>query len=229
MELSEIYNRQNLNISLEVFPPENGDIFSLFEKLRILKKSECCFAVLNCDIQNASSLLSLEVLKLLLNLEYCAVARICPKNFTKEVLEHFLIQIENMGIENIIVDYSQDLGIDFVDIAEVIDFIYQKTTLAIGMAIYCEQFRQISEKNINGVKALFLESSGVNDYTICKNLIKTNKLSIPVILQLSEDEFVDYHDTLENLSGVHVLVNDKFGEVSEIMAKMNERNKLWKV
>lgn len=172
MELREIYHNQNYGskispkISFEVFPPKDGNISKLFEELRILKKYNPVLVSLTYGANGGARVFSLEILRMILDLELNVMPHFTCVGATKELIEHYITQIENMGIENILALRGDGVGVgvgvndvatnslktsrgsdnsvinicsgDFLYANELVEFIQQKSTLSIGVAGYPE-------------------------------------------------------------------------------------------
>lgn len=165
MELREIYNSSNFGsektpkISFEVFPPKDGNISKLFEELRILKKYNPVLVSLTYGANGGARVFSLEILRMILDLELNVMPHFTCVGATKELIEHYIMQIENMGIENILALRGDGVNIatngfgtlkgagnqegnlfggDFSYANQLVEFIQQKSTLSIGVAGYPE-------------------------------------------------------------------------------------------
>lgn len=177
MELMEIYQQKdsrflkNPTISFEVFPPKNGDFSNLFENVRELKKYNPALISLTYGAGGSTRDFSLEILRAFLDLELNVMPHFTCIGTTKELIEHYIIQIENMGIENILAlrgDITEDSKIfDFNYANELVEFIHQKTTLSIGVAGYPEghiesptiehDIENLSKKIEAGASAIFTQ------------------------------------------------------------------------
>lgn len=151
MELQEIYqgqgfqnNSSSVKVSFEVFPPKDGNISRLFDELRILKKYNPQLVSLTYGANGGVRDFSLELLRTILDLELNVMPHFTCICTSKEIIEHYITQIENMGIENILalrgdkIESSEFCTVDFRFANELVDFIHQKTTLSIGVAGYPE-------------------------------------------------------------------------------------------
>ncbi len=151
MELNEIYQNQDfqangsaVKVSFEVFPPKDGNISKLFDELRILKKYNPQLVSLTYGANGGTRDFSLELLRTILDLELNVMPHFTCMCSSKEIIEHYITQIENMGIENILalrgdkIDGDELCTVDFRYANELVDFIHQKTTLSIGVAGYPE-------------------------------------------------------------------------------------------
>lgn len=123
MELREIYHNQNYGskispkISFEVFPPKDGNISKLFEELRILKKYNPVLVSLTYGANGGARVFSLEILRMILDLELNVMPHFTCVGATKELIEHYITQIENMGIENILALRGDGVGVGVNDVA----------------------------------------------------------------------------------------------------------------
>ena len=150
MELSEIYQNQEVynpkkvNVSFEIFPPKDGDISMLFDELRILKKYSPTLVSLTYGANGGTRSFSIDILRMILDLEMNAMPHFTCVCSSKEIIEHYIIQIENMGIENILAlrgDIPEDVNVcnfDFKYANELVKYIKDRTTLSIGVAGYPE-------------------------------------------------------------------------------------------
>ncbi|MBQ8458539.1 methylenetetrahydrofolate reductase [bacterium] len=199
MELSEIYQNTNkYNISFEIFPPKNGDISKLFDELRILKKYNPALVSLTYGANGSTRNFSIELLQMILDLELNPMPHFTCVCTTRELIEHYIVQIENMGIENILAlrgDKSGDenlCSLDFQYANELVDFIHQKTTLSIGVGGYPQGHPQAVslEKDIENLKrkvdagasAIFTQLFFENDkfYKYVEHVRKAG-IDIPII------------------------------------------------
>ena len=109
MDLREIYsyncgnNGKFPRISFEAVVPENGDVAELFEKLRAVKKYNPVLISLSIGENTQMQGLPIEFLKMVLDLELNVLPNISISNLSKELVEHYITRIENLGIENILV------------------------------------------------------------------------------------------------------------------------------
>ena len=149
MELSEIYQQHQapnskLKVSFEIYPPKDGDISKLFDELRILKRYNPAIVSLTYGANGGTRNFSIELLRLILDLEMSAMPHFTCVCSSKEIIEHYITQIENMGIENILAlrgDVPADAEVcnfDFKHANELVEYIKDKTTLSIGVAGYPE-------------------------------------------------------------------------------------------
>lgn len=149
MELSEIYRNNDVHnskvkFSFEIFPPKDGDISELFDELRVLKKYNPVLVSLTYGANGGSRTFSIELLRTILDLEMNAMPHFTCVCSSKEVVEHYINQIENMGIENILAlrgDIPEDVEVcnfDFKYANELVEYITNRSTLSIGVAGYPE-------------------------------------------------------------------------------------------
>ena len=149
MELSEIYQQHQapnskLKVSFEIYPPKDGDISKLFDELRILKRYNPAIVSLTYGANGGTRNFSIELLRLILDLEMSAMPHFTCVCSSKEIIEHYITQIENMGIENILAlrgDVPTDAEVcnfDFKHANELVEYIKDRTTLSIGVAGYPE-------------------------------------------------------------------------------------------
>lgn len=149
MELSEIYRNNDVQnskvkFSFEIFPPKDGDISELFDELRVLKKYNPVLVSLTYGANGGSRTFSIELLRTILDLEMNAMPHFTCVCSSKEVVEHYITQIENMGIENILAlrgDIPEGVDVcnfDFKYANELVEYITNRSTLSIGVAGYPE-------------------------------------------------------------------------------------------
>ena len=153
MELKEIYqdyiaslDRRFLynqpKISFEVFPPKDGNISDLFEQVRILKKYHPVLISLTYGANGGTKDMSFELLKTFLDLELNVMPHFTCVGSTRELIEHYITQIENMGIENILAlrgdktEATPECEFNYAN--ELVEFIHEHSTLSIGVAGYPE-------------------------------------------------------------------------------------------
>ena len=201
MELSEIYQQSNKpQVSFEIFPPKNGDISKLFDELRILKRYNPALISLTYGANGGTRDFSYEILRMIIDLELTPMPHFTCICATKELIEHYIVQIENMGVENILALRGDEANaksenfcsLDFKYANELVDFINQKTTLSIGVGGYPEGHPEAesTEKDIENLKrkvdagasAIFTQMFFENDkyYRYVERVQKAG-ISIPVI------------------------------------------------
>ena len=170
MDLREIYsyncgNNGNFpRISFEAVVPENGDASELFEKLRALKKYNPVLISLSVGNNNQMQGLSIELLQMVQDLELNVLPNISISNLSKELVEHYISRIENLGIENILVTEGLP-SVDFKDTCALVDFIHQKSTLSIGIKENIENISALGnlKNKINaGASVIFTEKFSDN-------------------------------------------------------------------
>ena len=204
MELKEIYQKDLCvgsglsypRFSFEVFPPKDGDSSKLFEELRVLKKYNPALVSLTYGANGGNRQFSYELLQMILDLELNVMPHFTCVGATKEIIELYIMQIENLGIENILAlrgDLSEDISInDFKYASDLVDFIHQKSTLSIGVAGYpechieCENLDKdidnLKRKIDLGASAIFTQLFFDNDkfYSYCEKVCKAG-IEVPII------------------------------------------------
>ena len=198
MELSEIYYTNKTQVSFEIFPPKDGDISELFDELRILKKYNPALVSLTYGADGGTRDFSFDILRMILDLEMTPMPHFTCICSTKELIEHYIVQIENMGIENILAlrgDKNEDeefCSPDFRYANELVEYIREKTTLSIGVAGYPEGHPEtesldedidyLKRKIDAGASAIFTKMFFDNDkfykYT---DLVREAGIDVPII------------------------------------------------
>lgn len=198
MELSEIYYTNKTQVSFEIFPPANGDISELFDELRILKKYNPALVSLTYGSDNGTRDFSFDILRMILDLEMTPMPHFTCMCSTKELIEHYIVQIENMGIENILAlrgnknEEEEFCSLDFRYAYELVEYIKEKTTLSIGVAGYPEGHPELESLNEDidnlkrkideGASAVFTKMFFDNDkfyrYT---DLVRGAGIEVPII------------------------------------------------
>ena len=187
MELSEIYQKERYGvlgdfspkISFEIFPPKNGDISSLFEELRILKRYNPVLVSLTYGASGGLNRFSYEDLKTIRDLEFNLMPHFTCVSMLKDEIEKHIVAVENLGIENILAlrgdvpEYINTTELDFSHAKELVKFIQEKTTLSIGVAGYPEghiesssldeDIKFLKEKVDAGASAIFTQLFFEND------------------------------------------------------------------
>lgn len=196
MDLREIYsyncgNNGNFpRISFEAVVPENGDASELFEKLRALKKYNPVLISLSVGNNNQMQGLSIELLQMVQDLELNVLPNISISNLSKELVEHYITRIENLGIENILVTEGLP-SVDFKDTCALVDFIHQKSTLSIGIKENIENISALGnlKNKINaGASVIFTENFSDNKkFFAYIDLIKKFGVNIPVVAGVNSD------------------------------------------
>lgn len=198
MELSEIYQKERYGvvgdfspkISFEIFPPKNGDISSLFEELRILKRYNPVLVSLTYGASGGLSRFSYEDLKSIRDLEFNLMPHFTCVSMLKDEIEKHIVAVENLGIENILAlrgdipDYINPEELDFFHADELVEFIQAKTTLSIGVAGYPEG--HIESKNLK------------DDIKHLKNKVEKGASAIFTQLFFENDKLYRYIETIKN-------------------------------
>ncbi len=228
MELGEIYDRKNNTtkpkISFEVFPPKDGDVSGLFEQVRILKRYNPVFISLTYGAGGSTRGLSLDILRYFLDLELNVMPHFTCVNTTKELIEHYIVQIENMGIENILAlrgDLVDDAKVfDFKYANELVEFIKEKTTLSIGVAGYPEGHIESPtlQKDIENLKRkvdagasaiftqLFFDNEKFYNYT---ELVRKAGINLPIIPGIMPIRNIKQLEKMTSLARIEIPKNLK--------------------
>lgn len=228
MELGEIYDHTNNiakpKISFEVFPPKDGDVSGLFEQVRMLKKYNPVFISLTYGAGGSTRDLSLDILRYFLDLELNVMPHFTCVNTTKELIEHYIVQIENMGIENILAlrgDLVDDAKVfDFKYANELVEFIKEKTTLSIGVAGYPEGHIESPtiEKDIENLKRkvdagasaiftqLFFDNEKFYNYT---ELVRKAGINLPIIPGIMPIRSIKQLEKMASLARIEIPKNLK--------------------
>lgn len=204
MELKEIYQKDfcigsglsKPRVSFEVFPPKDGDSSKLFEELRILKKYNPALVSLTYGANGGTRQFSYELLQMILDLELNVMPHFTCVGATKEIIELYIMQIENLGIENILAlrgDLIPEITVnDFKYASELVEFIHQKSTLSIGVAGYPEchiecdnldkDIDNLKRKIDMGASVIFTQLFFNNDkfYTYCDKVRKAG-IEVPIV------------------------------------------------
>ena len=133
---------------------------------------------------------------MILDLELNVMPHFTCVGASKEIIELYIMQIENLGIENILAlrgDLCEDISInDFKYASDLVDFIHQKSTLSIGVAGYpechieCENLdkdiENLKRKIDLGASAIFTQLFFDNDkfYSYCEKVCKAG-INVPII------------------------------------------------
>ena len=208
MELKEIYQfddcHQNKNlymknpkISFEVFPPKDGNISDLFDEVRFLKKYNPSLISLTFGANGGTRSLSLEILKMFIDLELNVMPHYTCVGSTKSDIEKYIVAIENMGIENILAlrgDPLNDITFepDFRYANELVEFIKNRTNLSIGVAGYpeghieCENIHKdienLKRKVDVGADVIFTQLFFNNDkFFKYVELVRNAGVNVPII------------------------------------------------
>lgn len=203
MELSEIYQQHDLynsevKVSFEIFPPKDGDISSLFDELRILKRYNPVIVSLTYGANGGTRSFSIDILRMILDLEMNAMPHFTCVCSSKEIIEHYINQIENMGIENILAlrgdipDGVEVRNFDFKYANELVEYIKDRTTLSIGVAGYpeghieCDNLQKdidnLKRKVDAGASAIFTQLFFENDkFFRYVELVRNSGIDLPII------------------------------------------------
>lgn len=207
MELKEIYqdyiassdrrfSHNRVKISFEVFPPKDGNISNLFEQVRILKKYNPVLVSLTYGANGGTKDMSFELLKTFLDLELNVMPHFTCIGSTKELIEHYITQIENMGIENILALRGDKLDnspvCEFNYANELVEFIHEHSTLSIGVAGYpechieCENIHKdienLKRKVDMGASAIFTQLFFANEkFYKYVELVRKANINLPII------------------------------------------------
>ena len=198
MELSEIYYTNKTQVSFEIFPPASGDISELFDELRILKKYNPALVSLTYGSDNGTRDFSFDILRMILDLEMTPMPHFTCMCSTKELIEHYIVQIENMGIENILAlrgnknEEEEFCSLDFRYAYELVEYIKEKTTLSIGVAGYPEghpesdslneDIDNLKRKIDEGASAVFTKMFFDNDkFYKYADLVRGAGIEVPII------------------------------------------------
>lgn len=203
MELSEIYQQHDLynsevKVSFEIFPPKDGDISSLFDELRILKRYNPVIVSLTYGANGGTRSFSIDILRMILDLEMNAMPHFTCVCSSKEIIEHYINQIENMGIENILAlrgdipDGVDVRNFDFKYANELVEYIKDRTTLSIGVAGYpeghieCDNLQKdidnLKRKVDAGASAIFTQLFFENDkFFRYVELVRNSGIDLPII------------------------------------------------
>ncbi|MBD5401221.1 methylenetetrahydrofolate reductase [NAD(P)H] [bacterium] len=228
MELKEIYQTannyltKNPKISFEVFPPKDGNFSNLFEQVRYLKKYNPALISLTYGAGGSTRDLSLEILRSFLDLELNVMPHLTCVGTTKELIEHYLIQIENLGIENILALRGDILEgnkiFDFRHANELVEFIYQKTTLSIGVAGYPEghiesptmeqDIENLKRKVDAGASAIFTQLFFNNDkFYKYVETVRNAGINLPIIPGIMPVRNVKQLEKMTSLARVDIPKN----------------------
>ncbi len=204
MELKEIYQKDFCvnsglsypRISFEVFPPKDGDSSKLFEELRLLKKYKPALVSLTYGANGGNRQFSYELLQMILDLELNVMPHFTCVGATKEIIELYIMQIENLGIENILAlrgDLGENISVnDFKYASDLVDFIHQKSTLSIGVAGYpechveCDDIKKdidnLKRKIDLGASAIFTQLFFDNDkFYAYVDKVQNAGINVPII------------------------------------------------
>ena len=239
MELSEIYQERfandSLKISFEIYPPVNNDISTLYEELRMLKRFEPVAIILTQTSRNGVNRFSVADIKSIRDLEFEIIPQISCVNCIQNELEKQITNIENLGIESVMVklgkipDYLKNEELDFNECNELITYLKDKTTLSIGT--YSETndnsiaaINRTQKEIESGAVAIFTTPFKSNGqfYTFTKNLRKHN-IKVPIIAGVSTDIETEEcirkcKDLIEfGTSGLHFYTNSNTEKIIQIL------------
>ena len=147
MKLSEIYeNNDRLIFSFEVFPPKNGSTESLFEELAKMNEQKPALISVTYGAGGSNRNLSLEIVKELKNhLKQPVMPHFTWVCSSKEYIEKYIEEIENLGITNILAlrgDEPQDIEVcyrDFKSALDLIEYLKKHSELEFAVAAYPEK------------------------------------------------------------------------------------------
>lgn len=194
MKLNEIYSTDKTVISFEIFPPK-GDENDLLKEVEILKSYNPAFMSLTCGAGGRENK-SFELLKKIKGVNL--MPHFTCISSSKQSVEEGLIELESMGIENILAlrgDIPQDANLirhDFNYANELVSFIKEKTDLSIGVAGYPEghiespdlktDIENLKRKVDAGANAIFTQLFFSNDkfYQYIEEVRKVG-IKIPII------------------------------------------------
>ena len=232
MELKEIYEHNNFvhvggysnispKISFEIFPPKDGDISNLFDDIRLLKKYNPALVSLTCGAGGKTQDFSLEILKMLIDLEFTVMPHFTCVSLSRESVEKHITDIENLGIENILAlrgDIPVDINVsmfDFHHANELVDFIHQKTTLSIGVAGYPEchiesanmhdDIENLKKKVDAGASAIFTQLFFDNDkfYSYVEQ-VRNAGIELPIISGIMPVRSLKHVKNMVNMTHVEI-------------------------
>ena len=128
MKLSEIYkSNDKLIFSFEVFPPKNGNTENLFEELAKMNEQKPALVSVTYGAGGSNRNLSLEIVKELKNhLKQPVMPHFTCVCSSKEYIEKYIEEIENLGITNILAlrgDEPQDIEVCYRDFKSALDLI----------------------------------------------------------------------------------------------------------
>lgn len=236
MELTEIYKEKfansSLKLSFEVYPPTNNDISALYEELRVLKRFEPVLISLKQSSNSGVNRFSLEDIKSIRDLEFEVIPRISCVNCIENELEKYITGIENLGIENILVefgaipDYIKKDELDFCSCIDLIKYIKDKTILSVGISSSVENLNLSTlKKEIEfGADVIFTTPFDDNRkfYSFMEKIRKHN-INIPIIagIQANSDTdkcIAECKDLIEyGVSGLHLYTGNKSDKIIQIL------------
>lgn len=147
MKLSEIYkSNDKLIFSFEVFPPKNGNTENLFEELAKMNEQKPALISVTYGAGGSNRNLSLEIVKELKNhLKQPVMPHFTCVCSSKEYIEKYIEEIENLGITNILAlrgDEPQDIEVcyrDFKSALDLIEYLKKHSELEFAVAAYPEK------------------------------------------------------------------------------------------
>lgn len=241
MELKEIYEHKRIvqvggyshispKISFEIFPPKDGNISNLFDDIRLLKKYNPVLISLTYGAGGKTQEFSLEILKMLIDLEYTVMPHFTCVSLSREQVAKHIIDIENLGIENILAlrgDIPEGMNVSMFDFHyanELVDFIHQKTTLSIGVAGYPEchieshnihnDIENLKRKVDAGASAIFTQLFFDNDkFYRYVDLVRKASIELPIISGIMPVRSLKHVKNMVNMT--HVEIPQKLTEQLE--------------
>ena len=147
MKLSEIYkSNEKLIFSFEVFPPKNGSTEGLFAELAKMNEQKPALISVTYGAGGSNRNLSLQIVKELKNhLKQPVMPHFTCVCSSKEYIEKYIEEIENLGITNILAlrgDEPQDIEVcyrDFKSALDLIEYLKKHSELEFAVAAYPEK------------------------------------------------------------------------------------------
>jgi len=150
MRLDEIYsNSARVPISYEVFPPKNDNdgtkTKNLLSEIEKLKKFEPKLISVTYGAGGTNQEKSIDLVKQLMLYGYNVMPHFTCVNSTREFVSKYLLEIEDMGIENILalrgdIPAGMEHSIfEFKHASDLAEFIHSKVNISIGVAGYPEK------------------------------------------------------------------------------------------
>ena len=170
----------------------------IFDELRILKKYNPALISCTYGANGGTRDFSTEILRMILDLELNPMPHFTCICSTKELVEHYITQVENMGIENILalrgdrVENETTSPPDFQYANELVEFIQSKTTLSIGVGGYPqahpeakslqEDIENLKRKIDAGASAIFTQLFFENDkFYNYVELVRKAGINVPIV------------------------------------------------
>ncbi len=202
--LSEIYKplgeTKTPPISYEIFPPKSGNYDNLIKELGALKDFNPALISITYGAGGTNRESTLELTRQIQNeLDLNLMQHFTCVCSTREFIEHYLKEIESLGVKNILAlkgdppkDYPEPIKQDFSYANELVEFIKQKSALEISVAGYpekhpaaptlAEDILNLKRKINAGGAAIFTQLFFENDnfYKYCE-LITAQGVKTPVI------------------------------------------------